>query len=577
LNSGMRCIHELVLKLQADLDVLSKRVDQWTAKLARIPLLRKSSHLKTLLVDQKVCTQLMHCVGRVKFGLHMPAGNCKDGDILQECLLANCVDKYKQEVNNCDASALFNTFKRGTHYYFLREEDTSLWNRDVATQFAKEDNWQYGKIFLKQYFMMFESMYLLWSSVQEWATRICAPYPADSPILQKKKALCDAADAKKVRLALEFFQQLVVQQSEKASEMFSVTREAVENIRKSFEKEINENPVEATNCYMKFNRLWNACLHEGNYRLCGLEAEKRLCRRVHGIVEWKPLLDKFKKFTDLLSKRKVTFPPYQDVGVLAISGSYAGKKTTWEKDPTAWTKDKTPVCLLPTKYKDPRKGLKLGIQCCYDNQTDFGPKTFEAQRKPCRKPTCEEACWSLWEPSWWEERPTISGFSLPRGMRNMQECAEGAEMGPAEVEPIHFRNCEIETGMKENPNITDLKECYLRVENAEKKEEKWEAHGGCYNKKSEYMSLCEHSCVGGIDWLTQRMRSPGNSKIFPKIRENSCAAACKMGDYQDALEHCSKWGRRLCSAEELKSGLGEGTGCGFDAHLMWSSTACADW
>ena len=45
-------------------------------------------------------------------------------------------------------------------------------------------------------------------------------------------------------------------------------------------------------------------------------------------------------------------------------------------------------------------------------------------------------------------------------------------------------------------------------------------------------------------------------------------------DFQTAYTHCEDQGLRLCTADEIKSGSGERTGCGFDDKLIWTSTSC---
>lgn len=49
---------------------------------------------------------------------------------------------------------------------------------------------------------------------------------------------------------------------------------------------------------------------------------------------------------------------------------------------------------------------------------------------------------------------------------------------------------------------------------------------------------------------------------------------CKRGTYSDAVQHCESLGLELCTADQLKEGAGESTGCDFDRHLVWSSTPC---
>ena len=50
---------------------------------------------------------------------------------------------------------------------------------------------------------------------------------------------------------------------------------------------------------------------------------------------------------------------------------------------------------------------------------------------------------------------------------------------------------------------------------------------------------------------------------------------CVSGvDFQTALTECENMGLRLCTADEIKAGSGEATGCSFDVKLAWTSTSC---
>ena len=44
--------------------------------------------------------------------------------------------------------------------------------------------------------------------------------------------------------------------------------------------------------------------------------------------------------------------------------------------------------------------------------------------------------------------------------------------------------------------------------------------------------------------------------------------------YLEAVEHCESYDMRLCTRQEVDNGAGEGTGCAFDANLVWTSTRC---
>jgi len=42
--------------------------------------------------------------------------------------------------------------------------------------------------------------------------------------------------------------------------------------------------------------------------------------------------------------------------------------------------------------------------------------------------------------------------------------------------------------------------------------------------------------------------------------------------HSEAIEVCESEGGRLCTAEELLRGCTSGTGCGYDEHLLWTSS-----
>jgi len=50
---------------------------------------------------------------------------------------------------------------------------------------------------------------------------------------------------------------------------------------------------------------------------------------------------------------------------------------------------------------------------------------------------------------------------------------------------------------------------------------------------------------------------------------------CKAGQtWNEANDHCSAIGLRLCSLSEITGGAGNFSGCGFDAIMHWTSDAC---
>jgi hypothetical protein len=54
--------------------------------------------------------------------------------------------------------------------------------------------------------------------------------------------------------------------------------------------------------------------------------------------------------------------------------------------------------------------------------------------------------------------------------------------------------------------------------------------------------------------------------------DGSCSI--KDGTWIDAKETCESVGTRLCTLDDLESGLGWGTGCKSNKALLWTSTPC---
>jgi len=56
--------------------------------------------------------------------------------------------------------------------------------------------------------------------------------------------------------------------------------------------------------------------------------------------------------------------------------------------------------------------------------------------------------------------------------------------------------------------------------------------------------------------------------------ESDAWKTCERLTYSAAREFCSAQGGRLCSDEEVEHGLVRGTGCHFDAYLIWTKDEC---
>jgi hypothetical protein len=77
-----------------------------------------------------------------------------------------------------------------------------------------------------------------------------------------------------------------------------------------------------------------------------------------------------------------------------------------------------------------------------------------------------------------------------------------------------------------------------------------------------------------VDGYTQQ----GNCAVWAESQFSSIgegADGCVNGaDFSHAHDICQADGARLCSITELQDGCTRGTGCGHDADLIWTSTAC---
>jgi len=92
-------------------------------------------------------------------------------------------------------------------------------------------------------------------------------------------------------------------------------------------------------------------------------------------------------------------------------------------------------------------------------------------------------------------------------------------------------------------------------------------HSGGYTKSKEQFCLEDTSTISPAYQL-------GLGVVCCDATGRGTRPGCKTGTYAEAVAHCESLGQSLCTLNQLKSGSGEASGCGFDGHLVWSKTPC---
>eukprot|EP00746_Dinoflagellata_sp_MGD_P165381 gnl/MRDRNA2_/MRDRNA2_94606_c0_seq1.p1 gnl/MRDRNA2_/MRDRNA2_94606_c0~~gnl/MRDRNA2_/MRDRNA2_94606_c0_seq1.p1 ORF type:complete len:1140 (+),score=216.23 gnl/MRDRNA2_/MRDRNA2_94606_c0_seq1:110-3529(+) len=84
-------------------------------------------------------------------------------------------------------------------------------------------------------------------------------------------------------------------------------------------------------------------------------------------------------------------------------------------------------------------------------------------------------------------------------------------------------------------------------------------------------------CLAATSTTSQQSNKYGN-KLGVVCCDGSGVGSrpgCKSAStYEGAESHCESHGLQLCTRKEIENGAGKGTGCGFDAYLVWTSTPC---
>eukprot|EP00966_Prymnesium_polylepis_P180108 4170185-Prymnesium_polylepis.1 len=87
-------------------------------------------------------------------------------------------------------------------------------------------------------------------------------------------------------------------------------------------------------------------------------------------------------------------------------------------------------------------------------------------------------------------------------------------------------------------------------------------------------------CVANSETAAVRCcDTDGNSACAPHPDDSVCSPLTGSFDpalatHDEAETECRQRGRRLCRADELRASVCCGTGCGYNANLVWSSTLC---
>jgi len=90
------------------------------------------------------------------------------------------------------------------------------------------------------------------------------------------------------------------------------------------------------------------------------------------------------------------------------------------------------------------------------------------------------------------------------------------------------------------------------------------------NKYSECLPVNAVSSIGSNQWGNKLgvtcCISDGSQGSRPDCQQSK--------NWNEANAHCEAKGLRLCTEDEIRAGSGRGTGCNFDAYLVWTSTVC---
>ena len=102
-------------------------------------------------------------------------------------------------------------------------------------------------------------------------------------------------------------------------------------------------------------------------------------------------------------------------------------------------------------------------------------------------------------------------------------------------------------------------------------------------KGANYNDRCDDlSCETRPEFppANHRVRCCSDEEIVGWAKKSGCEVwaesniwgGCKRMKWEEAKEFCEEQSGRLCTKTELQDSCTEGTGCGYDYRMVWSST-----
>ena len=105
----------------------------------------------------------------------------------------------------------------------------------------------------------------------------------------------------------------------------------------------------------------------------------------------------------------------------------------------------------------------------------------------------------------------------------------------------------------------------------------WVVKGANYNDRCDDASCQTRPVDSSVKY---RVRCCSDEEIDGWAKKSGCEVwaetniwgGCKKMNWDDAKAFCEQQSGRLCTKEELEDSCTEGTGCGYDYRMVWSST-----
>lgn len=517
LEEGMACLHEQVLQLEADvekLEVMIERNVMWISTLSQLPLMKKISSVKTLVFDNKACAQLLRCVK-------------PDNSNVKKCQNDNL-----QLTTTCGATAFSDKLLKTGAYYFLREEPINNFNQQVVMQLFEERAWKLGKDFLGQYLGLFLSLQFLWNSLEEWAAAICP-----DAYIEEGPDVCSEEDRTKIKVAFRAFKEYILfqiedekvikERMEKAAENASLVTSDHYTVRHLMcpfivlQHDVTETPNNDYYCRQKkrFNSWYE--MNNATRMKCG----------TWQLRTWMFRLDMCNNVEQLGTCLKTPCSVHNNASMEA----HMLKVSRCETKPGGWP-DIIDRKLFP-RNEFGNSVYDQGKVCAWCEHTNVG-----------HTETHQGALWCnmSYKEYYNELDPLLEKFSLMAEMlRNrtlkMSQYRQGkrrywAVSGSFKGYPDHGPE---DWGWYENKSIACLQK---------------DMHEDPYKGWGIGATCCNES---------KGIRTDRNSPL-----------KCEPVTFEQAKQSCEDDGLRLCTMMELAAGRGQGKGCGFDAHLIWSMDLC---